>query len=155
MSFLAFYLPSGGYLPVMKSELIYKEESYKIIGACFEVYREKGCGFVEPVYQECMEIELRLQGMPFVAKKSLALEYKGSPLIASYEPDFICYGKIILELKAVKELCDEHRAQVQNYLKATGFALGLLVNFGHFPKIEIERIVNTQGRLRHGGSGLL
>src|SRR5206468_6434289 len=101
----------------MKTELIFKEESYKIIGACFEVYREKGCGFLEAVYQECMEIELRLQGIPFIARKPLALEYKDCLLQAKYEPDLICHGKIIVELKAVSELIDEHRAQVQNYLK--------------------------------------
>jgi len=118
----------------MKTELIFKDESYKIIGACFEVYREKGCGFLEAVYQECLEIELRLQGVPYVPKHPLALEYKQCPLRTQYEPDFICYDKIILELKAVTDLAEEHRAQVQNYLKATRFKLGLLVNFGHYPK---------------------
>ena len=134
----------------MKSNLLFEQESYQILGACFEVYREKGCGFLEPVYQECMEIELRLRGVPFVAQKALALEYKGCPLRAKYEPDFICYEKIILELKAVGELADEHRAQVQNYLKATKFKLGLLVNFGHYPKAQLERIVAEQGRYAHG-----
>ena len=91
----------------MNTELIYKEESYKIVGACFEVYREKGCGFLEPVYQECMEIELRLQGIPFVPQKPLLLEYKGCPLRSKYQPDFLCYDRIVLELKAVTELTDE------------------------------------------------
>jgi GxxExxY protein len=130
----------------MKTQLLYKEESYKIIGACFEVYREKGCGFLEPVYQECMEIELRLQGISFVPQKPLALEYKSCPLRSTYEPDFICYDKIVLELKAVTELADEHRAQIQNYLKATGLKLGFLLNFGHYPKAQIERIVAEKGR---------
>ena len=130
----------------MSTEVLFKEETYKIIGACFEVYREKGCGFLEPVYQECLEIELRLNGVPFVPQKPLALEYKGTPLRSKYEPDFICYDKIIVELKAVKDLAPEHRAQAQNYLKATGFQLGLLINFGHHPKLEIERIANTRGR---------
>jgi GxxExxY protein len=130
----------------MSTEILYKEESYKIVGACFEVYREKGCGFLEPVYQECMEIELRLQGIPCVPKKSLVLEYKGCPLRSTYEPDFICYDKIVLELKAVTELTDEHRAQVQNYLKATGLKPGLLVNLGHYPKAQVERIVAERGR---------
>lgn len=138
-----------GSSPFMNTEILYKEESYKIVGACFEVYREKGCGFLEPVYQECMEIELRLQGILYVPKKSLALEYKGCPLRSTYEPDFICYDKIVLELKAVTELADEHRAQVQNYLKATGFKLGLLVNFGHYPKAQVERIVAERGRYEH------
>ncbi len=134
----------------MKVDLIFQEESYRIIGACFEVYREKGCGFLEAVYQECLEIELRLQDVPFVPMQALALEYKQCPLRAKYEPDFICDEKIILELKAVTELAAEHRAQVQNYLKATGFKLGLLVNFGHYPKVQLERIVAERGRYRFG-----
>jgi GxxExxY protein len=130
----------------MSPEILYKEESYKIVGACFEVYREKGCGFLEGVYQECMEIELCVQGIPFASKKALKLEYKGNPLRSTYEPDFICYDKIVLELKAVTGLTDEHRAQVQNYLRATGFKLGLLINFGHFPKAQVERIIAERGR---------
>ena len=130
----------------MQTEILFKEESYKIVGACFEVYREKGCGFLEPVYQECMEIELRLQGIPFVDKKPLLLEYKSCPLISTYQPDFICYEKIVLELKAATELADEHRAQLHNYLKATGLKLGILANFGHYPKAQIERIVAEKGR---------
>lgn len=133
----------------MDNEIIYKDESYKIVGACFEVYREKGCGFLELVYQECMEIELRLQGVPYAPKKPLMLEYKKCPLRSTYEPDFICYDKIVLELKAVTELVNEHRAQVQNYLKATGFKLGLLVNFGHYPKAQVERVVAERGRYEH------
>ncbi|HEY3853097.1 MAG TPA: GxxExxY protein [Verrucomicrobiae bacterium] len=134
----------------MDTEILYKDESYKIVGACFEVYREKGCGFLEPVYQECMEIELRLQGVPYVAKRPLALEYKSCLLRSTYEPDFVCYELIVLELKAVTELVDEHRAQVQNYLKATGLRLGLLVNFGHYPKVQMERIVAERGRYAKG-----
>ncbi len=130
----------------METELLYKEESYKIIGAAFEVYKDKGCGFLEAVYQECMEFELGFQGVPYVPQKPLTLEYKGRSLRTRYEPDFICYDKIILELKAVSALTDEHRAQVQNYLRATGYRLGLLVNFGHYPKAEVERIVVGRGR---------
>jgi len=111
------------------------------MGACFEVYKEKGCGFVEPVYQECLQIEFEMQGISFVAQVPLDLSYKGRKLVAIYKPDLICFGKIIVELKAVSALNDEHRAQVHNYLKATGMKLGLLVNFGHFPKVEWERIV--------------
>jgi GxxExxY protein len=133
----------------MKTQLLFHEESYKIIGACFEVYREKGCGFLEPVYQECMEIELRLQGVTFVPQKPLTLEYKGCPLRSKYEPDFVCYDKIVVELKAVTELTDEHRAQVQSYLKATRLKLGLLISFGHYPKVEFERIVAERGRYAH------
>ncbi len=136
----------------MKSELLFKDECYKIVGACFEVYREKGSGFHEPVYQECLEIELRLQGVPYEAQKALALEYKNCPLRPTFQPDFICFDKIILEVKAVSDLTDEHRAQVMNYLKATGFQLGLLVNFGHYPKAQVERIVTGKGRYGHTGT---
>jgi GxxExxY protein len=94
------------FLP-MKPGLLFEKESYRITGACFEVYREKGCGFLEPVYQECMEIELRLEGIPYLAQKSLPLEYKSVPLRTVYEPDFICFDKIILELKAVTALADD------------------------------------------------
>jgi GxxExxY protein len=121
--------------------IMFKEESFEIMGACFEVYKEKGCGFLEQVYQECLEIELEMRGILFVPKQELSINYKGRPLKSKYVPDLLCYGKIIVELKAVKELCDEHRAQVHNYLKATGHRLGLLVNFGHYPKVEYERIV--------------
>jgi GxxExxY protein len=126
--------------PIM-NEVIYKDESYRIIGACFEVYKEMGCGFLEPVYQECLEIELDKQSLPFKRKIELTLTYRSKPLESKYIPDFILFDKIILEIKAVKELNDEFRAQVHNYLKATGYRLGLLVNFGHFPKLEYERIV--------------
>jgi GxxExxY protein len=126
------------------SELIHPEESYKIVGACFEVYNDKGSGFLEPVYQECMQIELGLQEIPMRPQLALPLTYKGVPLIQCYRPDFECYGKIILELKAVRQLVDEHVAQVLNYLNATGYELGLLVNFGHHPKLEYKRIVRTQ-----------
>ena len=123
------------------SELIYKDESFRIVGACFEVYKEKGCGFLEAVYQECLELELGLQEIPFRAQMPIALAYKRRPLKQRYLADVICYEKILVELKAVSTLADEHRAQVINYLHATGYRLGLLVNFGHYPKLEWERIV--------------
>jgi GxxExxY protein len=123
------------------TEVIYKDESYKIMGACFEVYAEKGCGFVEPVYQECLSLELGFQVIPYQEQVELTLTYKDRPLKQTYKPDFICFDKIILEIKAVSSLTDEHRAQVHNYLKATGHKLGLLVNFGHYPQVEWERIV--------------
>jgi GxxExxY protein len=111
------------------------------MGACFEVYKENGCGFVEPVYQEFLSLEFTSQQILFQEQVELNLKYKGQPLIQTYKPDFICSEKIILEIKAVSALNDKHRAQVQNYLKATEFKLGLLVNFGHYPKVEWERIV--------------
>ena len=126
----------------MGERIVFREESYKIVGACFEVYKEKGNGFLEAVYQECLSIEFADQGIPFVEKPRVQLGYKGRELKQEYQPDFLCFGKIIVEIKAVKRLTDEHRAQVINYLKATGKELGLLVNFGHYPKIEYERFVN-------------
>jgi len=126
------------------TEIIYKRESYAIIGACFEVYNDKGCGFLEPVYQECLGIEFEYQRIPAIPKPSLTLSYRGRTLTQTYEPDYVCFGKIIVELKAVSSLTDEHRAQLLNYLNATDFNLGLLVNFGHHPKLEYERIAKTQ-----------
>jgi GxxExxY protein len=126
------------------TEIIYKKESYAIIGACFEVYNAKGCGFLEPVYHECLAIEFEHQRIPAISKPSLALSYRGRPLLQTYAPDFICFEKIILELKTASKLADEHRAQLLNYLHATGLELGLLVNFGHYPKLEYERIAKTQ-----------
>ncbi len=124
-----------------QKDLLLEKESYAIRGAVFDVYREMGCGFLEAVYQECMEKELRLRCIPFVAHRELMLTYKGEPLEQTYKPDLVCYDSIILELKAVNGICNEHRAQLHNYLKATELKLGFLINFGHYPKAEIERIV--------------
>ncbi len=125
-----------------------ERESYAIRGALFEVYREMGCGFLEAVYQECLAREFARQDIPFVAQPELLLRYKGEILLQTYRPDFTCYDCIIVELKAVKELTNEHRAQVHNYLKATGIELGLLVNFAHHPGVAIERIVREANRAR-------
>tara|TARA_B100001093_G_C26699821_1_gene958547 strand:- start:551 stop:937 length:387 start_codon:yes stop_codon:yes gene_type:complete len=125
----------------MKQDLLLKDECYKIIGACFEVYKEMGAGFLESVYQECLEIEFTDQLIPFIAQKQLNLRYKTKPLKNKYIPDFICYDSVIVEIKAVKNLDDNHKAQVINYLKATGFQLGLLVNFNSHPKLQYERLV--------------
>jgi GxxExxY protein len=122
-------------------ELLYKAEAFAIIGACFEVYNETGYGFGEPVYQECLGIELQSRGIPFRAQPELELRYKGRLLEKKFKPDFLCFDQIVLEIKAASELCNAYRAQVHNYLKATGFRLGLLVNFGAHPKLEHERIV--------------
>lgn len=112
-----------------------------IRGAVFEVYKEMGCGFLEAVYQECLEKELSKRGIPFVAQQEIQLMYKGEALRQTYKPDLICYNKIILELKAVKDIAPEYKAQVINYLKATNLKLGLLINFGSHPKVQIERLV--------------
>ena len=105
------------------------------------VYKEKGCGFLEPVYHECLEIEFALQAIPFLSKPPQTLQHRGHPLVQTLSPDFLCYDKIILEIKALSALADEHRAQVLNHLSATGCKLGLLVNFGHYPGIEYERLL--------------
>ena len=122
-------------------KLIYESESYVIRGACYEVHKEKGSGFWESVYQECMEIELRLQGIPFLAQPELELSYKGEHLESKFKPDLIVFGKIVVELKALETLTEKHQSQVMNYLKATGMSLGFLVNFGAHPKVDIVRIV--------------
>ena len=112
----------------METGILFKEESYRIMGACFEVYKEKGCGFLEAVYQECLALEFKRQGIVHDEQPWLHLEYKGEKLSQDYVPDFICFGEIIVEIKAAKQLTDEHRAQAINYLKATGKRLVLLVN---------------------------
>jgi len=119
--------------------LLFEEETYAVRGAVFEVYKEMGCGFLESVYQACLEKELRTRGIPFVAQQELQLTYKGELLQLTYKPDLICYGQIIVELKAVSEIAPEHKAQLINYLKATNLKLGLLINFGSYPKIQITR----------------
>ncbi len=129
---------------LMGRELIYKDESYKIVGACFEVYKTMGCGFLESVYQECLEKEFTRLNIPYKSQLELQLSYKGEKLNQKYKPDFICYDKIIVEIKAVSNLIDKHKAQIINYLNATQFKLGLLINFGHYPKIENERFVLEQ-----------
>ncbi len=126
------------------TEIIYKKESYAIIGACFEVYNAKGCDFLEPVYHECLTIEFEYQHIPAISKPSLTLNHRDRTLLQRYQPDFVCFEKIILELKTVSTLLDEHRAQLLNYLHASGFELGLLVNFAHYPKLQYERVAKTQ-----------
>ncbi len=124
-----------------KLQILFKDECFNIQGAVFEVYRVLGSGFIESVYQECLEKEFILRKIPFKSQVDLSLSYKGEQLAQVFRPDFVCYDQIILELKALKEIGNEHRAQLMNYLKATGFRLGLLVNFGHYPKATVERIV--------------
>ena len=132
-----------------------REQTYRILGACFEVYNEMGCGFLEPVYQECLEIELGLQNIPFASQPNLDLEYKGAALKKKYQPDFICFGDVVIEIKATSHLSSEHQAQTLNYLNASGLEVALLVNFGHFPKLEYVRLVNQgQGKLRPPCDGL-
>ncbi|MBM4042614.1 MAG: GxxExxY protein [Planctomycetes bacterium] len=118
------------------SELLYADQTYAILGACFNVYKDKGCGFHEPLYQECLEIEFEYQAIPADPQREIKLTCRGRTLKQTFRPDFLCFDRIVVELKAVSRLIDEHRAQVLNYLHATGLQVGLLVNFGHYPKLN-------------------
>ena len=122
--------------------LLYKNESYEIVGAIIAVQKELGCGYLERVYQDALEYEFKMRKIPYEREKNIQIMYKGKPLGEPYRADFICYGKIIVELKAVKTLEDTHYAQILNYLKATKMKLGILVNF-HDIYIVPKRIVNT------------
>ena len=113
-----------------KVDLLYKQECYNIVGACMAVHRELGHGFLESVYQEALAIELTRSSIPFEREKELSIIYKGVELKSYYKADFICYDQIILELKALDALSNDHVSQLMNYLKATGLKVGLLVNFG-------------------------
>ena len=119
--------------------IVYKEEAYKIMGAAFKVYNGLGHGFLEAVYQEALEIEFQKQGIPYEREKELKIQYDGIELKQTYKADFVCFGKIIVELKAVSALEDAHRSQVYNYLHATNYKLGLLLNFGCPDELEYER----------------
>ena len=120
--------------------LLYAEESFKINGAIYEVHKALGPGLLEKVYQEALEKELKLQGIPFEREKSFTITYKGEELEQKYIADFVIYDKIVVELKAVEELLPVHKAQVINCLALTGYKLGLLVNFNAL-QVKPERIV--------------
>src|SRR4051794_36312394 len=126
------------------AKIILAKESYAIIGECFAVYNEKGHCYTEPVYHECLEIELEHLGIPFLSKPPLTLTYRGRMLIHTFEPDFLCFEKIVLEIKAVSALTDAHRAQVINYVHTAELELGLLVNFGSYPNLQWERFLHSR-----------
>lgn len=121
-------------------QFYYKDESYAIRGAIYAVHKELGCGFLERAYQDALEYEFKERGIPYEREKDIQIMYKGKPLGVPYRADFVCYGKIIVELKALSALENVHRAQVINYLKATGMKLGILVNFGE-ERANVERIL--------------
>jgi GxxExxY protein len=125
------------------AELLFKEEVYKIVGAAMEVHRDKGCGLAEPVYQECMELELPDRNILAVPQVEMPIFYKGRKLKKTYIADFIAFGKIIVELKAIDRLTSREEAQVINYLKASGLQVAVLINFGS-PSLEWKRIVLTK-----------
>jgi GxxExxY protein len=122
--------------------LIYKNEVYDIIGACFDVYKELSCGLSEPIYQEALEIEFNLRGIPFEREKELVVYYKGRKLRKKYVADFVCYDDIIVELKALDNVTSKEVSQLLNYLHITKYPLGLLVNFGHEDNLEWKRYAN-------------
>jgi GxxExxY protein len=127
-----------------KSELLHAQEVFRIQGAIFEVNRAMGRGFSEAVYQECLGLEFAARGIPFRATPRLAIAYKGRVLQQTYVPAFICFETVIVELKAIREIAPEHRAQVFNYLAVTGLEVGLLVNFGASSKATVLRLVRSR-----------
>ena len=124
------------------SELKFKEEVYAVIGAAIDVHRELGPGFLESIYQEALEIELRTRNVPFVAQQPISVRYKGLTLKKQYFADLVCFERIIVEIKALPHLSGTERAQLLNYLKGTGFPIGILINFGSHGKLEWKRLVN-------------
>ena len=127
---------------ILKTNMLHnQEESYMLNGTAMHVYNTLGPGFLEAVYQEAFAIELSKRGIPFQREKELKIYYDGQKLKQTYRADFVCFDDIIVELKAVSQLEDSHRSQVYNYLKATGYKLGLLYNFGHHNGLQIERKV--------------
>jgi GxxExxY protein len=127
----------------MRSE-IYKEEGYRVMGAAFEVYNDRGYGLAEEIYQECIEIEFELRAIPFHAKQNLACYYKGRELKRCYFPDLFVFGCVIVELKAVTQLLPEHEAQLYNYMRLTRRPVGYLINFGHRDTLEWKRLILSE-----------
>jgi GxxExxY protein len=122
-------------------ELLLKEEVYAVVGAAMEVYNELGPGFLEAVYHEAMEIELSQRKIPYLSRVKLQISYKGQILRKEYEADMVTHGQILVEFKALNRLSSQEDAQLLNYLKATGYRVGLLINFGHPTKLEWKRLV--------------
>ena len=127
--------------PTRTEDIFFRDECYKIYGCIYAVNKKLGSGFLEAVYQEALEIELKRESIPFVSQQNLEILYDGIPLTNKYIADVVCYNEIIIELKAVSKINNQHKAQLMNYLAVTGFKLGLLVNFGSYPKAEIIRMV--------------
>lgn len=126
--------------------LLFEKDSYMIRGCALEVHKELGCGFLEKVYQDALEIEFRNAGVPYEREKQIKVQYKGETLMHDYYADFVCYESIIIELKAVETVLPIHKAQTINYLKATGFQLGFLINFGE-ESLNIERLFRYNNQI--------
>ena len=120
---------------------MFKEEGYKLMGAAFEVYNESGYGMAEEIYQQSLEVELGLRGIPFRSKPELTVFYKGRQLDTRYKPDLLVYGGIVVELKAVTELTSEHEAQLFNYMRIARQPVGYLINFGHKGGLQWKRFI--------------
>lgn len=131
----------NGFPPNPEQKILFKEEVYEIIGAAYEVYNILGFGFLEAVYQEALEIELLERGIDFKSQVQLPIYYKNKKLNKVYIADILCYGNIILELKTSEDLTNEHKAQLLNYLRASDYPLGLLINFGQKQNIQWKRII--------------
>jgi len=123
------------------TEIIFKEESYRIIGSCMKVHTQLGAGFLESVYQEALEKQFIKDGIPYVREKLLLIQFDGVPLKKRFRADFVCFDKIIVELKSAVFVHNDNFLQTQNYLNATKFQLGLLVNFGE-PSLKYKRVLN-------------
>ena len=123
------------------TKLLLEQETYAVTGAAIELHRTLGPGFLENVYQEAMQLELTARNIPFESEVPLDINYKGQPLTRKYYADLICFGQIIVELKALNQLSGKEDAQLLNYLKATGLTVGLLFNFGSHGKLERKRLV--------------
>lgn len=117
------------------------KDTYAVIGAAIEVHRRLGQGFLEAVYQEALEIELVERSVPYQREVAVPIVYRERTLACSYRADFVCYGDVVVEIKAIRQLTDIDKAQVINYLKATGLSRGLLLNFGG-ASLEHKRLVN-------------
>jgi GxxExxY protein len=128
----------------MESALLFKEEVYQIVGTAYEVMNEMGSGYLEPVYQESMELEFGLRELPFEPQKLINIQYKGIALKKYYLADFLCFGSVLVELKVQEKLTGREMAQVLNYLKATGIQVAVLIKFGPDNKVEWKRIVRSQ-----------
>jgi GxxExxY protein len=127
----------------MKPE-IYKDEGYRLMSAAFEVYNDSGYGMAEEIFQECFELELQMQGIPFLPKQELKCYYKGKELKKRYIPDLFVLGCLVVELKSVSVLLPEHEAQLMNYLRISRRPVGYLINFGHKGTLEWKRFILSE-----------
>lgn len=130
--------------------LLLSEEVYRVVGCAFKVHNTLGSGFLESVYQDALEVEFERAGVEFVHKPALKIFYDGVELKSTFQPDVVCFGSVILELKAVNCLSKLHEIQLINYLKGTGYKVGVLLNFGSFSKLEWRRLVYTNDKYLRG-----